>query len=79
MDNLVPRQYLLPKGSTTSLQLNASITLIRCRPTELYLGANTSKKQLHMSVWWDNNVFEEDMVTEMAEWNSTCNGFLSWV
>jgi len=64
MDHLIPRQYPLRKDSTTSLHLNTSNTMLRCRPAELYLGAATSSKQLHMNVFWDNNVIEEDVVTE---------------
>lgn len=38
--------------------------MLRCRPTELYLGASTSAQQLRLIVYWDNNVFDEALVTE---------------
>lgn len=41
--------------------------MLHCRPTELYLGASTSAQRLRLIVYWDNNVFEEDLITEWLD------------
>lgn len=41
--------------------------MLHCRPTELYLGASTSRQQLRLIIYWDNNVFDEAIVTEWLE------------
>lgn len=46
------------------LHLVSSQTRLHCRPAELYLGAATTRQQLHLNVYWDNNVYEEDTVNE---------------
>jgi len=38
---------------------------LRCRPTELYLGAATTRGQLHLHVFWDSNVYDDEMVAEL--------------
>jgi len=67
---LLPLQYPLGDESiakTPLVKLKKNTTVLRCRPSELYLGASTSRKSLHVGVYWDNNVFEEDIVTEWLE------------
>ncbi|EIN07288.1 hypothetical protein PUNSTDRAFT_135974 [Punctularia strigosozonata HHB-11173 SS5] len=39
-------------------------THLHCRPGELYLGSTTSRGQLHMHIFWDENVYDESVVTE---------------
>lgn len=69
MDSLLPRDY--PVLSNTSLRpilrLHSSGTRLRCRPGELYLGAATSREQMHLLVYWDQNVFEGRLVKEWLE------------
>ncbi|KAF9234349.1 hypothetical protein BU15DRAFT_52718 [Melanogaster broomeanus] len=40
---------------------------LHTRPGELYLGAATARKQLHMNVFYDLNVFEEAIVREWLD------------
>lgn len=40
---------------------------LHCRPTELYLGASTSRRQLRIGASWDNNVIGEELVGEWLE------------
>ncbi|KAH9484367.1 hypothetical protein JR316_0003848 [Psilocybe cubensis] len=66
-DKLLPRTYpLSPQDGKEEplISLKSSTTRLRCRPTELYLGASTSHDHLTLTVYWDNNVYEEDIVTE---------------
>ncbi|KAG6917961.1 hypothetical protein DXG01_017145 [Tephrocybe rancida] len=44
-------------GDTSGVKLH-------CRPAELYLGASTVQQKLHLSVFWDKNVYDENLVTE---------------
>ncbi|KAF8163367.1 hypothetical protein B0H34DRAFT_320922 [Crassisporium funariophilum] len=68
MDHLVPQDYPLSKDAkTATLHLSSSGTMLHCRPSELYLGAATSRQQLHLNVFWDNNVFDEGVVIEWLE------------
>ncbi|GLB34885.1 hypothetical protein LshimejAT787_0204500 [Lyophyllum shimeji] len=66
IDHLVPRYYPLePRAaSTPRLYLHFSQTRLHCRPAELYLGAATTRQQLHLNVFWDMNVYEEDTIRE---------------
>jgi hypothetical protein len=63
---LLPRNYPLLRGGTESpkVHLVTSQTKLHCRPTELYLGAATSRQQLHINVFWDDNVYDEATVKE---------------
>lgn len=47
------------------LHLHGLNTRLRCRPTELYLGASTSRRRLALTVQSDANVFEDEII---AEW-----------
>ncbi|KAF8201727.1 hypothetical protein BJ912DRAFT_514561 [Pholiota molesta] len=70
IDLLLPREYPLgyEKDSTVpNLRLIKNTTMLHCRPTELYLGASTSQQQLQLIIHWDNNVFDEAVVTEWLE------------
>lgn len=49
------------------LELMASASRLRCRPSELYLGAATVQQRLHIYVCWDSNVYEDDIVAEWLE------------
>lgn len=40
---------------------------LRCRPGELYLGAQTYHDQLLFFVHWDENVYEKDLVSDWLE------------
>ncbi|TFK42512.1 hypothetical protein BDQ12DRAFT_644218 [Crucibulum laeve] len=68
VDLFVPLNYPLKnkKGDST-LRLVSSETFLRCRPTELYLGAATSQRKLRIHVFWDVNVFEGAIVKEWLE------------
>ncbi|KAJ6572914.1 hypothetical protein B0H10DRAFT_2350920 [Mycena sp. CBHHK59/15] len=66
-DGLVPREYPIHKTGASArplLYLRTSESLLHCRTGELYLGARTSGQQLHFIVYWDKNVFSEDLVRE---------------
>ncbi|KAF9562551.1 hypothetical protein CPC08DRAFT_687538 [Agrocybe pediades] len=70
VDLLLPLEYPIGKQRRSKaplLELKNSATVLRCRPSELYLGASTSRQKLHIIVYWDNNVFDEDVVTEWME------------
>ncbi|KAF5380923.1 hypothetical protein D9615_004016 [Tricholomella constricta] len=66
VDNLLPRHYPLARecSPTPRLYLHTSGTKLHCRPAELYLGASTTRQQLHLNVFWDMNVYDEDTVKE---------------
>ncbi|KAF8892521.1 hypothetical protein BD779DRAFT_1389516, partial [Infundibulicybe gibba] len=64
VDQLIPRAYPLSNKTEPFVHLELSGVILRCRPGELYLGASTSRKQLHMSIFWDKNVYEEGVVDE---------------
>ncbi|KAF5393693.1 hypothetical protein D9757_000360 [Collybiopsis confluens] len=71
-DHLVTPYYpraptsTLPQSEPTApaIYLVKSTTRLRCRPTELYLGASTSRGQFHLAVFWDENVYEKSVVQE---------------
>lgn len=50
----------------TTLEVIDVITYLRCRPTELYLGASTSKQRLCFFLYWDSNAYSDDLVREWA-------------
>lgn len=65
-----------PESSDASiLHLRYSGTHLHCRPTELYLGADTTLKQLHLHVHWDGNVYQEGIV---KEWLSEIRRVMEW-
>ncbi|KAG6845345.1 hypothetical protein H0H87_010802 [Tephrocybe sp. NHM501043] len=66
MDGILPRYYPAEDGDSSPrrLFLHATSVRLHCRPAELYLGASTVQKRLHMSVFWDKNIYEEDAVKE---------------
>jgi hypothetical protein len=49
------------------LRIMQSDTHLRCRPTELYLGADTTHGQMRMYVFYDGNVYKEAVVKEWLE------------
>lgn len=51
----------------TTLEVIDVLTYLRCRPTELYLGASTSKNRLSFFLYWDSNTYSDDLVREWAE------------
>ncbi|KDQ60977.1 hypothetical protein JAAARDRAFT_191101 [Jaapia argillacea MUCL 33604] len=59
-----PETNPLTKGNAPVITIQSSTTLLHCRPTELYLGASTSGKQLHFGIFWDDNVYDEGIVKE---------------
>ncbi|KAG6866976.1 hypothetical protein C0991_003892 [Blastosporella zonata] len=68
MDGILPRYYPLEaRGSSAQIFLHASGVRLHCRPAELYLGASTIQKRLHLFIYWDKNVYEEDVVKEWLE------------
>ncbi|KAF8077876.1 hypothetical protein FPV67DRAFT_17561 [Lyophyllum atratum] len=69
IDSLVPRHYPLePRGSSKpSLSLHTSGTQLHCRPAELYLGAATTRQRLHLNIFWDMNVYDEDTIKEWLD------------
>jgi hypothetical protein len=78
VDLLLPREY--PVGSKQpTISLKTSATMLRCRPAELYLGAATSRQQLHTSIFWDENVFDEGLVRDwLEEVRHAINFYLGW-
>ncbi|KAH7911183.1 hypothetical protein BJ138DRAFT_955377 [Hygrophoropsis aurantiaca] len=53
-----------PTDSTPRLFVEQARTHLRCRPAELYLGVGTTRKLLHLSVFWDENVYDRALVQE---------------
>ncbi|KAF9464774.1 hypothetical protein BDZ94DRAFT_1255858 [Collybia nuda] len=66
IDSFLPRDYPILRGTRDlrKLHLVSSHTTLHCRPGELYLGAATASQQLHLSVYWDVNTYEEVTVSE---------------
>ncbi|OJA14295.1 hypothetical protein AZE42_10486 [Rhizopogon vesiculosus] len=56
-----------PSDDKVKIVLESSGGYLHCRPNELYLGATTSRKQLHLSVFYDGNVYQESVVQEWVE------------
>jgi len=68
MDLLLPHTYPLSRSeSEPVLRLLKSETRLHCRPGELYLGAATSRGQLRVYVFWDGNVYHEDVIKEWLD------------
>ncbi|KAJ7583480.1 hypothetical protein C8J56DRAFT_830760 [Mycena floridula] len=63
LDGLAPLFYPLNKAEKR-LHHHRTATSLHCRPAELYLGAATTRKQLHLSIFWDGNVYERDVILE---------------
>ncbi|KAH7913733.1 hypothetical protein BJ138DRAFT_1080985 [Hygrophoropsis aurantiaca] len=59
-----PRTSNHPTDSTPRLFVEQARTHLHCRPAELYLGVATSRKLLHLSVFWDENVYDRALVQE---------------
>lgn len=73
-DHLVPPYYprtttsaSQTRSSASTLHLIKSVTRLRCRPTELYLGAVTARGQLRLNVFWDENVYQREVVEEWLD------------
>ncbi|KAJ3878763.1 hypothetical protein F5051DRAFT_404777 [Lentinula edodes] len=68
-DHLVPPYY--PHSATADsapiLHLIKATTRLRCRPTELYLGAATARGRLSLNVFWDENVYKREVVKEWLD------------
>ena len=60
VDGLLPAEY-------TGLRLERDVTRLRCRPGEFYLGARTQYGQMHVHVFFDGNVVEEEVAREWIE------------
>lgn len=50
-----------------TLEVIDVLSYLRCRPTELYLGASTNRKRLSFFLYWDSNAYSDDLVREWAE------------
>ncbi|KIK65679.1 hypothetical protein GYMLUDRAFT_39184 [Collybiopsis luxurians FD-317 M1] len=82
-DHLVPPYYPRAPASahpqtrpaSPTLHLIKSTTRLRCRPAELYLGAASSRGQLRLTIFWDENVYERDVV---QEWLDEVVGATEW-
>ncbi|KAF8838028.1 hypothetical protein BDN67DRAFT_955732 [Paxillus ammoniavirescens] len=64
--------YIIPPMPDTSedkfrIFVEYSRIHLHTRPGELYLGAATSRGRLHMSVYYDGNVYEETVVREWLD------------
>jgi hypothetical protein len=53
--------------SAVKVQIIQSDTYLRCRPCELYLGADTTHGQLRMHVFYDSNVYKEVLIDQWLE------------
>jgi hypothetical protein len=56
-----------PSDDEAKIVVEYSRLHLHARPAELYVGAATSRKQLHLSVFYDGNVYEESVVREWLE------------
>lgn len=61
---VAPAQQPSFKHPPLFVQIVASETHLRCRPAELYLGASTTRGQMQMLVYFDENVYEHAVVQE---------------
>jgi hypothetical protein len=66
--------YLVPQAPDTNddeleakLVVEYSRTYVHTRPAELYVGAGTLRKQLYFDVFYDGNVYQENVVQEWLE------------
>ena len=60
VDGLLPADY-------RGLRLERDVTRLRCRPGEFYLGAKTQYGQMHIHVFFDANVVEEEVAREWMD------------
>jgi len=72
--------YIIPQAPDPSddevkMVVEHSITRLRCRPAELYVGAVTLRKQLAFGLFYDGNVYQENLV---QEWLDEIKGATSW-
>ncbi|KAF8212152.1 hypothetical protein K438DRAFT_1806056 [Mycena galopus ATCC 62051] len=67
MGSSLPREYPSQKSDPSDspmLRLQIHQQRLHCRTGELYLSAGGSSEQLNLIVFWDKNVFPEDVVQE---------------
>ena len=55
------------EGAQPSLKLLRVRSFLHCRPAELYLGASTFRKQMKFHVFWDGNVYDNEVVRDWLE------------
>ncbi|EKM82619.1 hypothetical protein AGABI1DRAFT_118066 [Agaricus bisporus var. burnettii JB137-S8] len=65
-DQLYPEFYPL-SGERHTLRLVRSVVGLHTRPRELYLGATTVRGQLRMYIYYDTNVYDEDLVKQWLD------------
>ena len=58
----------LPEIPTTpTIEITNSWKGLTVRPAELYLGAETRGQELSIYIFWDGNVFKDELVEEWLE------------
>ncbi|KAJ3515915.1 hypothetical protein NLJ89_g1458 [Agrocybe chaxingu] len=67
VDLLLPREYPSDRNVKPMIYLREEKTFLHCRPTELYLGASTSGQQLKLHVFFDGNVYDDEVVSEWLD------------
>ncbi|CAA7267551.1 unnamed protein product [Cyclocybe aegerita] len=67
VDLLLPREYPSENSDKPMIYLREEKTFLHCRPTELYLGASTSAQQLKLHVFFDGNVYDDEVVSEWLD------------
>jgi len=61
----VPLHY--PVEGKPKIILHSTKHRLHCRPNEFYLGAKTSKGELCMFVYVDQNIYDKDMIDEWLQ------------
>ncbi|KAJ7235440.1 hypothetical protein B0H12DRAFT_145877 [Mycena haematopus] len=64
MASSLSREYPSRNTGPPMFRLQNLQQRLHCRTGELYLGAGGSAEQLHLLLYWDKNVFPEDVVKE---------------
>ncbi|KAJ7685261.1 hypothetical protein DFH06DRAFT_36539 [Mycena polygramma] len=67
MGGSLPDEYPIHKAGPPRLRVERHQTFLHCRTGELYLGAGSASDQLFLSVYFDTNVWAEEVVQEWLD------------
>jgi hypothetical protein len=65
MDKLLPAEFGAVDAPT--LRRTKSDIFLRCRPSELYLGVKTEQGVMEFYVFYDGNVYADDVVQDWLD------------
>ncbi|KAL1747558.1 hypothetical protein HDZ31DRAFT_31732 [Schizophyllum fasciatum] len=66
LESIVPLKYPT-NASEPTVEILETLTRLRTRPTELYLGGDTFKGQLRLVLHYDRNVYEDALVQQWLD------------